>query len=42
MTGNLAFDMPKNVPPNWPGWLIIIVIGFFVLRWLLRLLGIGR
>jgi hypothetical protein len=34
--------MPSKLPADWPGWLIIIVIGFFVLRWLLRLLGIGR
>ena len=32
----------KGLPADWPGWLIIIVIGLFVLRWLLRLLGIGK
>ena len=37
-----AAHMPEHLPANWPGWVIIFVIGFFVLRWLLRLLGIGK
>lgn len=31
-----------GLPSDWPGWAIIIVLGFVILRWLLRLLGISR
>jgi hypothetical protein len=31
-----------HLPANWPGWVVIIVVGLLVLSWLLRLLGIGK
>ena len=27
-----------SLPANWPGWLVIIVLGLLVLAWLLKVL----
>jgi hypothetical protein len=35
----LAAHMPAHVPANWPGWLVIIVIGLLLLAGFLKLLG---
>lgn len=37
-----AAHVPAHVPADWPGWLVIIVIGLLLLRWLLGLLGVGK
>lgn len=34
-------QVPK-IPADWPGWLVVAVIGFLVLRWLLGVLGIRK
>jgi hypothetical protein len=31
---------PPHIPADWPGWLVLIVIGLLLGRWLLKLLGI--
>jgi hypothetical protein len=36
-----AAHAPAHIPADWPGWLVIGVIGLIVLRWLLKMLGIG-
>jgi hypothetical protein len=37
-----AMHMPKKLPADWLGWVPILAVGYFLLRWLLKLLGIGR
>jgi hypothetical protein len=37
-----AHHVPKKVPANWPGWLVIIVGGLILPRWFLKWLGVGR
>lgn len=33
-----AASNSPHVPANWPGWLVIIVIGLLILSWLLKIL----
>lgn len=37
-----AAHLPPDIQANWPGWLVIFVIGLIALRWLLRALGVGK
>lgn len=39
---DLAASVPQRIPADWPGWLVIIAAGAFVLYWLLGLLGLRK
>jgi hypothetical protein len=38
----MFYAAAPQLPANWPGWVVIILIGLLVLGWLLRLLGLGK
>jgi hypothetical protein len=41
----LAAGHPGNVPAipsDWPGWAVLIILGFFLLRWVLGVLGLRK
>jgi hypothetical protein len=42
MTAFAAAHMPTHLPADWPGWLFIVIVLFFILRWALGVLGIGK
>lgn len=37
-----AYKVPSKIPSDWAGWLVIILILGLALRWLLKLLGLGK
>jgi hypothetical protein len=37
-----AYKAPSKIPSDWAGWLVIILILGLALRWLLKLLGLGK